>query len=925
MELATGAMSSLLPKLAGLLQKEYNLQTGLKKDVQSLSRELESIEVALAKVAEVPLDQRDKQVRLWATNVKQLSYEMEDIVDSFMVRVEGSEPDADLKKSKRFRKKIANFFKKGKTRHQIADKIQDIKVRVKEVADQRDRYKLDDVRANPATTNTVDPNTVDPRIMALFKDQKELVGIEEPRNEVIKRLMMEGDDDGLLNSRMQLKILSIFGFGGLGKTTLAKAVYDMQQSNFVCKAFVSVGQNPSLKKVFMDILLQVDEAESSSNASMLNEEQLIRKLRGFLENKRYLIVIDDIWDNSSWNIMKCALIDSNCGSRIITTTRIFEVAEEADDVYKQKPLSPGTSKELFDTRLSIGKCKITSGQPIEISEKILQKCGGVPLAIITIASLLASKPWEDWSEVYDSIGFGDGANIHVDNTRKILLYSYYDLPCYLRACLLHLSIYPEDHEIRKDTLIWKWVAEGFVNEKPGMGLFEQGERYFNELINRSLIQPVEEPYKSIIYACRVHDLVLDMICRLSKEENFVTIHGSSKTEHQPSESNVRRLALQNIAMDEEPNSDNTEIRQVRSFNAIMCDVKRRSFLSGFQGLRILSMERCTFINDGSYHLENLERLLQLRYLGLLETRITKLPKEIGNLRFLQVLDLRETEIKKLPKSVGQLRRLKCLRLPFDLTGALGWIGNLVLLEELLLPYVSLEIVKELAKLTELREYGARFGKSDDALVDASILFNNMMESLEHLQKLQAIQVQSWPWRPVDRTNHEGYVLSRHLRRLELQVRFEKLPAWINSSNLPNLSHLTVAPEAVEAQDMEVLGRFPELVYLCLQTARDVIIPDIMGGGAFPKLRYYVTLPSARFPQGAMPSLECVHYFIRGERQCAKFERDIASIGNLPCLDRVKVCFFRCERVTREKGEAALRQAVEVHPNNITLEVWPSFR
>ncbi|KQJ92589.1 putative disease resistance RPP13-like protein 3 [Brachypodium distachyon] len=353
----------------------------------------------------------------------------------------------DLKRSKRFRKKIANFFKKGKTRYQIANKIQDIKVRLREVADLHDRYKVDDVRANPAATNTVDP-----RIMALFKDQKELVGIEEPRNEVIKRLMMEGDDDGLLSSRMQLKILSIFGFGGLGKTTLAKAVYDMQQSNFVCKAFVSVGQNPSLKKVFMDILLQVDEAESSSNASMLNEEQLIRKLRGFLENKRYLIVIDDIWDNSSWHMMKCVLVDSNCGSRIITTTRIFEVAEEAGDVYKQKPLSSATSKELFYTRLSIGKCKITYGQPIEISEKILQKCGGVPLAIITIASMLASKPWEDWSEVYDSIGFGDRANIHVDNTRKILLYSYYDLPCYLRACLLHLSIYLEDHEIRKDTL-----------------------------------------------------------------------------------------------------------------------------------------------------------------------------------------------------------------------------------------------------------------------------------------------------------------------------------------------------------------------------------------------------------------------------------------------------------------------------------------
>ncbi|KQJ92580.1 probable disease resistance RPP8-like protein 4 isoform X2 [Brachypodium distachyon] len=277
MELATGAMSSLLPKLAELLQKEYNLQTGLKKDVQSLSRELESIEVALAKVAEVPRDQLDKQVRLWARNVKQLTYEMEDIVDSFMVRVEGSEPDADLKRSKRFRKKIADFFKKGKTRHQIADKIQDIKVRVREVADLRDRYKVDDVCANSAATNTIDP-----RMINLFKDQKELVGIEEPRNEIIKRLMEGGD--GVSNSKLQLKILSIVGFGGLGKTTLAKAVYDKLQEEFVCKAFISVGQNPNVKKVFMDILRQLDKY-SYLNATMLDEVQLIDELRELLENK----------------------------------------------------------------------------------------------------------------------------------------------------------------------------------------------------------------------------------------------------------------------------------------------------------------------------------------------------------------------------------------------------------------------------------------------------------------------------------------------------------------------------------------------------------------------------------------------------------------------------------------------------------------
>jgi hypothetical protein len=254
--------------------------------------------------------------------------------------------------------------------------------------------------------------------------------------------------------------------------------------------------------------------------------------------------VDDIWDIKSWEIIRCSLIESKCRSVLITTTRILEVAKEAGHVYKHKPLSRNNSRELFNKRLSIGKVGGYVDQTVEISEKILQKCSGVPLPIITIASLLAGKPREDWSEVYNSIGFGHEDNIHVDNTRKILLFSYYDLPCCLRTYLLHLSIFPEDHEIQKNSLIWKWVAEGFIHEKQGLGLFELGERYFNELINRSMIQPVAERETKIIYACRVHDLVLDMIHSLSREDNFIVVLGSDQKQMCPP-SNARRLAIQN--------------------------------------------------------------------------------------------------------------------------------------------------------------------------------------------------------------------------------------------------------------------------------------------------------------------------------------------------------------------------------------------
>ncbi|KAF7103544.1 hypothetical protein CFC21_104529 [Triticum aestivum] len=585
MDPATAAMGSILPKLFQLLHGEYKLQKGVKKDVEFLEKEMRSIDAALRKVAMVPRDQLHDNSKIWAGDVRELAYEMEDVVERFMVDVQDFEPAASQHSFKGFVKKVSNLITKGKTRHQIADAIKSIKDQLQDVVDRRDRYKIDEVEASLAATTIIDP-----RLMAQFKDQRELVGIEEPRDELIRRLA-DGDD---CVSRQQLKILSIFGFGGLGKTTLARAVYDKIHVEFVFKAFVSVGQKPNLKNVLISILLRIDKASCDNGTLLLDEVLLIEKLRELLTDKRYLIIIDDIWDMSSWDIIKCAFIDSNCGSRVITTTRIFEMANEASDIYKQEPLSPDRSKELFCMRLFIGKSKNPYHEPVKISGKILQKCGGIPLAIITIASLLASKPVTDWSKVYDSTGFGNEDNKEVDTTRNILLYSYYDLPYYPRLCLLHLGIYPEDFEIKKDNLIWKWVAEGYVHEEPGKGLFEIGERYFNMLIDRSMIQAVEKPYHSIIYACRVHDLVLDMIHFLSEDESFVIASNSNRTSPCIT---VRRLAINNEVVEQDGSAANSCMQQVRSYNATMCQFSMLPLLSNFKALRVLAIEKCTFRGD----------------------------------------------------------------------------------------------------------------------------------------------------------------------------------------------------------------------------------------------------------------------------------------------------------------------------------------
>ncbi|EMS63004.1 putative disease resistance RPP8-like protein 4 [Triticum urartu] len=837
MDPATAAMGSLLPKLFELLHGEYKLQKGVKKDVQFLEREMRSIDAALRKVAMVPRDKLDDNSKIWANDVRELAYEMEDVVERFMVGVQGFEPAANPDGFKGFVKKVASLFTKGKARHQIADAIKGIKDQVQQVADRRDRYKIDEVEATLAASTMVD--AVDPRLMVQFKDHRELVGIEGPRDELIKRL---ADEDGCVSKQQQLKILSIFGFGGLGKTTLARAVYDKIQAEFVCKAFVSVGQKPNVKNVLIGILLRIDKA-SCHNVTLLDEVLLIEKLRELLTNKRYLIIIDDIWDMNSWDIIKCVFTDSKCGSRVITTTRIFEVAKEAGDIYKQEPLSPG--------------------------------------------------------------------------------------------------IYPEDYEIKKDTLIWKWVAEGYVREEPGKGLFEVGERYFNMLIDRSMIQAVERQYHNIIYACRVHDLVLDIIHFLSEDESFVTASNSNMTSPHTTS---RRLAINNEIIEQDGSVANMSMKQVMLYSATMCHFSTLPLLSNFKALRVLALEDCTFMGsersvkpeDSPYHLNYLGRLIHLRYLGFSDRLvgfslpgismplILEVPEEIGDLRFLQVLDLGRTGIKKLPQSVGRLTQLKCLRFGGSNMEVLDCM-NLTSLEELQLHLVSPDFLKGLAKLKELRKFSLHFEEEH-----GNMLFKDLMGHVANLQKLQVIMVTCrhrpypQPW-----SDYTGSVTLGHLRHLTVNGLLPGLPVWINSSCLPNLCHLHMELTAMKSQNMEILGRFSELITLTVLLYDYMAFPNAMEEGAFPKLRYLElkNFNQPRFVLGAMSSLECFRIIIGLEGTNGW---DFHSLVNLPRLEKVdaEILGYTGRGIDElqaheslKQAHASLKHAVEIHPNHPALKLY----
>ncbi|OEL14671.1 Disease resistance protein RPM1 [Dichanthelium oligosanthes] len=799
---STGVMTSVIGKLTTLLGEEYTKLTSVQREVNFMKDELSSMNSLLQRLAEVDGD-LDVQTKEWRRQVQEMSYDIEDCIDDFMHRI-GHNGMAD---SAGLVNKVVRQIKLLRVRHQIASQIKDLKARVEDASKRHMRYKLDD-RAFQSRTMT----SIDPRLPSLYAEPEGLVGIDKPRDDLV-RLLMQGEG----SSVQQLKVVSVVGPGGLGKTTLANEVYRRLEGQFKCRAFVSLSQQPDVKKILSNILYQVSQQEYV-NMEIWDEEKFINAIRDFLQRKRYLIVIDDIWSTQAWRTIKCALCDNNCGSRIMTTTRIVSIARSCcspqhDHVYEIMPLSAHNSKSLLVKRI-FGSENTCPPQLDEISFKILGKCKGVPLAIVTIASVLANKAStkEEWDSVHNSIGSTLEKDPYVEEMRRILSLSYDDLPQHLKTCLLYLSIFPEDYEIERDQVVRRWIAEGFINTEGGQDLEEIGKCYFNDLVNRSMIQPVKIKYDGRVVSCRVHDMILDLLISKSIEENFATFIGG-KNQKLVLRGKARRLSLNYYFYEHTMVPSTMIISQCRSLSIFGYSDQMPS-LSNCRALRVLDIENGEEMEHKYF--EHIRVLRQLKYLRLNLRSITSLPEQLGELQHLRTLDLGETKIKNLPKSIVQLQNLTCLRITnLELPEE---IGNLHALQELSVIKInqnssasSLLGLGSLIKLRILRLYWCIVNTRPDS----KAFVDNLLSSLRKLGRvnLRSLYIQSSYSYSIDFLLDSWFPTPHLLQTfvMGMEYHFPRIPFWIAS--LDNLTYLDINVDPVEQKALDVLGNLPSLLYL----------------------------------------------------------------------------------------------------------------
>ncbi|PRQ44731.1 putative P-loop containing nucleoside triphosphate hydrolase, leucine-rich repeat domain, L [Rosa chinensis] len=618
-----------------------------------------------------------------------------------------------------------------------------------------------------------------------FISASEVVGRDSDKEVIVDLLMPKTVDLQNGNSQSVVSVIPIVGIGGLGKTTLAKLVYndEMVVGHFDLRMWVYVSVDFDIHRLMEKILSSALGKEISEKMSV---DQLQAKLRESLKDKKYLLVLDDVWneDRSQWSDLRNLLIDGiKLGSKILVTTRNLSVASimGTEQPYNLAGLSYEYCLSLFT------KCAFKEGDEkqhphlFEIGKEIVKKCGGAPLAVRTLGSQLYSETDERrWKLVRDSkiweLERGSG---HILPALRL---SYIQLPSYLKPCLGYCA-YLSKNRCDSVDLIHSWMAHGILQSRDNENLEMEdvGEQYFKELWARSFFENVEidEDLYDVVYTFSMHDLIYDLVQSIGQDE-WSVVDSSTKD----IDENVRHLSFLK--------SDNklivsTVLQKLKKVQGItlMEDVQK---LKKVQSITL--MEDVPI--DESFLDTCFSKFKYLRVLRFVELSV-ELPSSIGTLKHLRYLVLQGGKMTKLPTAICKLQSLQTL--------FLGGCGNIHELPRDMSKLISLRSLIMTTKEACFQDNGVGCLKSLRflAIVNCGNL-TSLPREMSYLAALRTLILADCE--QLDPVNQHYQAIPLRLEKLAIKglPRMTELPEWFRGA--PNtLQHLYI-------KDCSNLGSLP---------------------------------------------------------------------------------------------------------------------
>ncbi|XP_020109056.1 putative disease resistance protein RGA3 isoform X1 [Ananas comosus] len=775
---ASPIIKAMVDMARSYIESRLPWRSAVEEELHVLAAVLAQILAVVSTAESLPATDNESHLAL-LRQMKDAVYEAEDLLDEFGYLLLQSEVNSGRKvslPSACFSSVGVSFRNKLKKVLSKLDKVKDCAQTFLDIVG----ATVTTVAGSSSSSSGV-ASAVQQHPTSSFLLENQIFGRKEESRRILQWLLESGDQSEIL--------LSVVGDGGVGKTTLAQSIYNETKvaDRFELRMWVCVSENFDELRLTREILsLACDDLGNDSASFNLNKLQ--EQLKKSLASKRFLLVLDDVWndegimeweDRDRWMKLLAPLRFGGTGSKIIVTTRLEIVSRMlgAGDSIHLKGLEGDDYWLLFKRHAFRSACADDYPELQVVGRQIAKRLKGSPLGAKVVGGMLnAEMNVEKWKNVLRS-------NVW-NGIMPVLKLSYRNLPPHLQQCFAYCGIFPKDWRIEPDKLVYMWMAQGLLRPQEGrsMRMEDIGRIYFDDLSSRSFFQTLEHHNREYYV---MHDMIHELAQSVSKEECF-----------RIESDNVRRIpsTVRHLSIDTNALLQLTSICDLKNLRTLVIFSYNHSIGSDvfkqLRSIRVLDLTGC--------EMEQLPKaageLIHLRYLSFAETLKT-VPSSFYQLYNLQVLDVSRSCLPTWsPEGMDKLINLRVLNVHDAFASQIARIGKLTSLQGLAEFRTSKKNGRKMVELQNMNELQGSLRIKNLENVDS------MQEAAEaKLNRKEYIKKLRLEWRYSEETRSkddqilEGLQPHPNLEGLKIiSCSGIRSPTWLETNWLSHLQSLTLS-------------------------------------------------------------------------------------------------------------------------------------